>query len=26
LPSYLTEVDLDWLINKSTETQIMSEL
>ena len=26
LPSYLTEVDLDWLINNSTETQILSEL
>jgi 8-oxo-dGTP diphosphatase len=26
LPSYLTEVNLDWLINNSTETQILSEL
>ena len=26
LPSYLTEIDLDWLINKSTGTQILSEL
>ena len=26
LPSYLTEVDLDWLINKSTDVHIMSEL
>ena len=26
LPSYLTEVDLDWLINKSTDVQIISEL
>ena len=25
-PSYLTEVNLDWLINNSTETQILSEL
>ena len=26
LPSYLTKVDLDWLINKSTDVQIISEL
>ena len=26
LPSYLTEVDLDWLINKSTDVHIISEL
>lgn len=26
LPSYLTEVNLGWLINNSTETQILSEL
>ena len=26
LPSYLTEVDLNWLINNSTEIQILSEL
>ena len=26
LPSYLTEVDLDWLINKSADVQIISEL
>ena len=26
LPSYLTEVDLDWLINESTDVHIMSEL
>lgn len=26
LPSYLTEIDLDWLINKSTDVHIMSEL
>ena len=26
LPSYLTEVDLDWLINESTDVQIISEL
>lgn len=26
LPSYLTEVDLNWLVNESTDVQIMSEL
>lgn len=26
LPSYLTEVDLDWLMNKSADVQIISEL
>ena len=26
LPSYLTEIDLDWLINKSTDVQIINEL
>ena len=26
LPSYLTEVDLDWLINESTDVQIINEL
>ena len=26
LPSYLTEVDLDWIINESTDVHIMSEL
>lgn len=26
LPSYLTEVNLDWLINESTDVQIINEL
>ena len=26
LPSYLTEVDLNWLVNESTDVQMMSEL
>jgi NUDIX domain len=26
LPSYLTKVDLDWLMNKSADVQIISEL
>ena len=26
LPRYLTEVDLNWLVNESTDVQMMSEL